>query len=318
MQSVAGAFQLDAGFYDLLMEASGAAGNALVAARAGAGVTVPPVPPLLQVKRGKAESAGWYLVQAAEFAPEPLTIANLRVRDTYASVRVVGALLEMMTVEGWLARDEHSAYYLSEPGRTILANRRALAQPFLIQLESMVSVDLARLSDLLARLIGASLSAERSVPPWCLAHSRRRAPDQAAGTLAAIVQYFDDFNAFRDDAHMAAWQPLGIEGYVWEAFAHVCDGSATTSAGLWELLAHRGYARCDYAWALAGCARRGWLRRAEGDSYTVTDAGQAVRAEVEWHTDDYFYAPWRGFSEAAIAETHALLMNFRDELINQT
>src|SRR5689334_1152775 len=117
MQSVAGTFQLDAGFYNLLMEASSAAGNALVALRASAGVAVPPAPPLLQVKRGKAESARWFLVQATEFEPEPLTIANLRVRDAYASVRVVGALLEMMAVEGWLARDEHSAYYLTVRGR---------------------------------------------------------------------------------------------------------------------------------------------------------------------------------------------------------
>ena len=318
MQSVTEAFRLDAGFYDLLMESSGAAGNAVVAMRAGAGVAVPSAPPLLQVKRGKAESAGWYLVQATEFEPEPLTIAYLRVRDTYASERVIGALLEMMAVEGWLARDEHSAYYLTESGRTILSNRRALAQPFLTKLESMLTMDLPRLSDLLAGLIDASLSAGRCVPPWCLAHSRRRAPDQDAGTLAAIVQYFDDFNAFRDDAHMAAWQPLAIEGYVWEAFAHVCDASGSSSAGLWELLAHRGYARCDYAKALAECARRGWLRRAEGDAYTVTEAGRAVRAEVEWHTDDYFYAPWRGFSETAIAETQALLVSFRDELISRT
>jgi hypothetical protein len=49
------------------MESSGAAGNAVVAMRARADVAVPSAPPLLQVKRGKAESAGWYLVQATEF-----------------------------------------------------------------------------------------------------------------------------------------------------------------------------------------------------------------------------------------------------------
>ena len=39
-----------------------------------------PPPALLQLRAGRAESPGWFLIQAAEFDPEPLTVENLRAR----------------------------------------------------------------------------------------------------------------------------------------------------------------------------------------------------------------------------------------------
>ncbi len=84
---------LDAEFYDLTQDIGGAIFGAMLAAQAPA--VAPPVPPpLLQVRRGLAEAPAWYLIQAVEFDPAPLTVAGLRVRDIYASERIVAALLE--------------------------------------------------------------------------------------------------------------------------------------------------------------------------------------------------------------------------------
>src|SRR5207244_3258065 len=144
-----------------------------------------------------------------------------------------------------------------------------------------------------------------------LAHSRRRAPAHAAPALVRIAQYFNDFNAFRDDAHMAAWQPQQLDGYVWEPFALVCGGEADSAASLFEQLAYRGYSSSEYAAALETLTRRSWLApAATAGAYRVTADGRAARALVEQLTDSYFYAPWSCLPEAQIAELRALLLRF--------
>ncbi|KPV46481.1 hypothetical protein SE17_43265, partial [Kouleothrix aurantiaca] len=106
----------NAALYDLFMDAAGAIYTALAAA-----APPTPAPVLLQLRAGLAESAGWFLVQASEFAPEPLTVELLRVRDIYASERIVAALLELMAGEGWLERDAAGRYALAEAERELLA-----------------------------------------------------------------------------------------------------------------------------------------------------------------------------------------------------
>src|SRR5215212_4932003 len=82
-----------------------------------------PVPAILQLRAGRAESPSWFLIQAAEFDPEPLTVANLRVRDVYASERIVQALLELMASEGWFDRSAQDTYALTAKGRVVLQRR---------------------------------------------------------------------------------------------------------------------------------------------------------------------------------------------------
>src|SRR5215208_3631377 len=110
---------LDAEFYDLTQDLGGAIFGAMLGAQTQAG-TPPEPPPLLQVRRGLAEAPAWYLIQAAEFDPAPLTVASLRVRDVYASERIVAALLEMMASEKWLDRSAAGEYHLMTEGRAVL------------------------------------------------------------------------------------------------------------------------------------------------------------------------------------------------------
>lgn len=305
--------QLDATFYDLLMEASGAIWGALAAARPQDEPREPP-PPLLQLRRGWAESPAWFLVQAAEFDPEPLSVERLRVRDIYAAPRLVGALLELMASERWLSRLNEDEYALAQPGRRLLHRVRQRREDALASLAPPAGVDVDRLLSLLDRLIRASLEADDPPGTWCLAHSRNRAPAPDATALIRLPQLFADFNAFRDDAHMAAWRPYSVDGRTWEAFAFFCNGQAETATGLAEQLYYRGYDESEYAGALADLARRGWLAATDTERYTVTAAGRAAHAEAEARTDTYFYAPWTTLSDDEVAELHALLRHFRDTL----
>ena len=69
---------LDVRMYDLTQAVNGAIFAAVHAqwARSGEQRAAPPV--ILQVRSAFAESPSWFLVQAAEFDPEPLTVTKLR------------------------------------------------------------------------------------------------------------------------------------------------------------------------------------------------------------------------------------------------
>ncbi len=299
---------LDATFYDALQETGGAIFQAMAEKRARSGEVVEQPPLLLQVRAGLAESPGWYLVQAVEFAPVPLTVARLRVRDIYASERMAQALLEMMASEQWLERigDE---YRLTEAGWAISRRSRERTRSLLAGMEPLPSGDLTYLLGQIERIIATSLESPTPPGSWCLAHSRNRAPDEDAPPLAKLSQYFSDFNAFRDDAHMAAWQPHEQNGAAWEAFSLISAGEATSANAITSQLAHRGYSSAQYAEALESLARRGWLELASANGdYGVTEAGHAIRDAVERQTDSYFYAPWLFMSESEIVRLKNLLL----------
>lgn len=303
--------ELNASFYDLCMDAAGAIYAGMAAAQARAEPPAEP-PQILQVRAGLAESVGWFLVQAGEFDPAPLTPELLRVRDIYASERIVQALLELMATELWFDRDAQGAYHLTALGREQMLRRRAFRQALMAQLAPLPAAELERLAALLRRLIDASLASADPPGSWCLAHSRRRAPADDASVVVRLVQYFDDLNAFRDDAHMAAWRGYGLPGYAWEAFALVCAGTAASADAIHAQLAHRGYSRLEYGAALERLAERGWLSGRSTGEYGLTEAGRAAHAAAERLTDGYFYQPWACLSAAEIGELHMLLAGLRD------
>lgn len=163
----------------------------------------------------------------------------------------------------------------------------------------------------LRALIDASCDTENA---WCVQHSQRRAPLQAQSPISNVFQYLEDFNAFRDDAHMAAWQPTGVTGNEWETFAFVSDGKATNAEALFDQLHYRGYTRAEFSDALTKLVWRGWLERDEGETYRVTAQGRELRAEVERKTNDFFYAPWKPLSEMDLQHLYSNLERLRDGL----
>ena len=301
---------LDASFYDLTQTLWGAFAGAMGAARARESEPPPPAPPMLQLRAGLAESPAWFLMQAAEFDPEPLTVERLRVRDVYASERIVAALLDLMAGEKWFDR-QGDEYALRFEGRATLERIHANRTRWLAALPLLPAA--GRLRRRFESLIAASLVAPDPPGVWCLALSRRRAPVAGESTAAHLFQYVADINAFRDDCHMAAWRPLGVAGHVWEAFGLVADGTAPTAGALFDALAYRGYSEADYAAALAELAGRGWVS-AGPDGHAVTDDGRAARQQVEQTTDAYFYAPWADLPAAEILEMRDDIESLRESL----
>ena len=141
--------------------------------------------------------------------------------------------------------------------------------------------------------------------------SRRSEPGPQAALGARIDQYLTDLLRFRDDAHQAAWQPLGVGGLAWELLTLIWRGEANTREALQQQLERRGHATADYDQALSDLAGRGWLAE-QDEQFRVTDAGRAVREQAEEQTDRLFYGPWNRLSAAEIDQLRELLTRLRD------
>lgn len=277
--------------------------------------SLPPLPPALQIRPGYAESPGWFMVQAAEFAPEPLTVQNVRVRDIYASERIVQALLELLAGERWLDR-EGEAYHLTKSGQALITQLQNRSQAMLTASElPMPSEQLNKLEANLRQIIDNGLVHGSGTPPWCLAHSRNRAPGDDTAVALKLNQYFSDFNAFRDDAHMAAWQPKESEGYIWEAFSVIAGNTANNATDIYDTLFYRGYSKGEYQAAINALISRNWVEvEVPSDNVRMTPLGKDIHKEVEQLTDAYFFAPWKLLSQEEQAQTVQLLQQLFDQL----
>jgi DNA-binding MarR family transcriptional regulator len=122
-----------------------------------------------------------------------------------------------------------------------------------------------------------------------------------------------DLLSYRDDAHVAAWQPYGVSGQEWEAFTMVWQGDATTAAALAEKLPYRRYDEAAYQEALQNLVARGWIAEENGE-YAVTEKGNKLRQKAEDATDRIFDAAWASLSEAEMEEIRALLCKLADLL----
>src|SRR5262249_27689452 len=129
---------LNSDFYDLTQDFQGAlfqGGMALLPQSAPAPASSPN--PMFQLRRGYAESPAWFLVQAEEFDPEPLSVERIRRRAVWSSERIVAALLDLMVSEKWLDRvgDE---YPLTSEGRAaiqaIIERRQTILSPLITYL----------------------------------------------------------------------------------------------------------------------------------------------------------------------------------------
>jgi DNA-binding MarR family transcriptional regulator len=283
-------------------------------------VTRDVVEPLFEAEFDKP--AAYFMTSlAVGSAPQPLTVEAYGKRFPYANpVRTANLLAETadagylqaagsngsngsgdsaagMDPAGMNASGMHAAFTVAEKGHEALERLTAPFYSYLDEIEVLSAGELEALAGLLERLVEASLEAGEPAGKWGIVNSHNGHPEGRFGPLALIDQYLDDLNAFRDDAHIAAWQPTGLDGRSWETFSFVWAGESNTAEALAERLPNRGYAPADYDASLTKLAGRGWIEEASG-GYRVTEEGEALRREAETATNRLFFAPWSTLENA--------------------
>ena len=302
-------------FYNLSQTLQGSIFGAMGARRRQQNVQLPALPPLVQVQGGYAESPAWMLVQAIEFDPAPLTVQTVRRRAIYSSERIIAGLLDLMTAAGWLDRSLDGAYRLTKDGRMMWASLSSRSATPLANLNGELATDVRRLVMLQQRVIDAWL-ADEARDSWCLQKSRNRAPRMETSALQKINQFSSDFNAYRDDAHMASFAGHEISGIGWEAFSFVHDKQADSAEMLQSQLSYRGYSTAEFVQVLTDLTERGWIKakRSDPSRYRLTEAGRQVRSSAETATDTYFYAAWRQLSAEDVEQLWQLMNDLHQEL----
>ncbi len=259
-------------------------------------------------------SPEWSLLfPALTFEPDSFTVKRLRIRNPYSAPHVFQARLERLVNLGALTPEGEESYRLTEAGRAAIRQVIQAAYASMAPLSPLPAEDLEDLAGLLRTVVQASLDALEPPGKWCIVNSRAIDPGDDAPVMVRIDQYITDLAAYRDDAHLAAWQPLELSGHAWEAFTVLWRGEAGTAEEVQARLPRRGYSTSDYAEALRDLADRGW---AAGDSgrFQLTAQGRDLRQEVEERTDRYFFAPWAILNESETGRLRNLTAQLRDGL----
>lgn len=271
----------------------------------------PQRPQLLNIRGGYAESIGWMLVQLLEFDPEPLTVEKFRKRAVYSAPRLSQALLELIASEKWASRTGEE-YQLTEAGHEVIDTLIGQRNMMFTNFEPIPTDELKKLSHLSQRIFDSTINSNDEDATWCLWHSQRRKPTDNDPLISQFIHVCNDYNAFRDDAHMAAYHEQGVDGMTWEAFSFVDDGNAKNAEDLFDQLAYRGWTIEEWQDALNRLVKKGWLEN-KNDSYDTTDTGKEIRKIVEQKTDELFFEPWAVLSHDEQVDYVRLLHKLNDK-----
>jgi hypothetical protein len=256
------------------------------------------------------------LLMARALEPESISPERVCQRYPYATRDSWDQPMQALAERQLLAKQGDGSYQLTPGGRAIVTRLLKEFYGGLAGLEKSIeleyaAVDRDRLAALLQKIVTACFTAPIATTNLKDGHGLARAD---ATALARIDQALDDLNAFRDDAHLAAWQPLGVTGHAWELLTLVWRGEVKNADEMAEKATFRGHSRETYQSALGDLIGRGWVRAAgdaEGRAFEVTAVGRQVREEAEVATDRNFYSPWLTLNETETSDVRDLLARLK-------
>lgn len=260
------------------------------------------------------QGADWFMSYVTYgIADQKLTLSTFLHNYPYGNEARQKNLFEQATEHGFLQTEDNHVYYLTEQGKQGVVAFFTNARQALNAITPLPEPDIARLADLLNRIVTSTQAAPEPSEKFNLLLSRAIAPRSDEPTMAQIDQLITDLNAYRDDAHLAAWRSLDIPGQAWEALTFVWRGDANTGAALAESLPNRGYHEAAYEAVLQELVTRGWLVKENG-AFQITPAGQKLRDDAEEITERNFLIGWSALSADEAVELKNLLSQFRDGL----
>jgi hypothetical protein len=261
------------------------------------------------------------LLVARAIEPDALTPERIWRRYPYGTLERRAEPMASLAERRLLEVEDDGSYRLTPGGRAIVTRLLKEFYAGLAGVEKTIgpvypAADLDRLAALLTRIVTACFNAP--IDHFGLTDSHGLAPNGTAAILARIDQALDDLNAFRDDAHLAAWRPLQIAGEAWELFTFLWRGEVKNVDEMAEKAAFRGHSREAYQSALGDLIGRGWVRAVNEGAYEVTDAGRQLREAAEAATDRNFYTPWQVLNDVEVTELHELLARLKTALTHMT
>lgn len=259
------------------------------------------------------ESRVWgVLLAVLTIEPDLTTPAHLLVRVPYTAADLYLARLKSAVNAGYLTEAESGKYQLSTKGRIELNRFITDARAAMSTADPLPLVDSKHLAGLLDKLVQSCIDTDPPPNTWSIRLSYKLMPpiDPA---MPYIEQEFSCLSAYRDDAHLAAWQESGLSATALETLTLIWRGEANSITAVADGLEYRGHSIWVYADALGFLRERGYIT-GDDDRLTITPAGKYFRDHVEADTDRYFFAPWSCLTNSEKSELGNLLEMMSDGL----
>ena len=248
------------------------------------------------------------------FLPDPISPQSYIARGPYANPASYKEQMDASVERGWLEVVGEDRYALTEKSRKWAKNFLALGDQFFGDLPMLLEGETERLVSLLTQFVrqASQMPGVGALPTLQIGLKLEPGPD--AHLMTRLRRKITDVFYFRDDVHIMAWQPYGMDGKTWEVLTQVWRGEASTAVDLAESLsAYRYYTEGDYAVALDDLTSKGWIVP-EGDKFIATEKGKQLRQEAEDRTDQLFYTPLQYFSESERVELKNLMEKLAEVL----
>ncbi|MCP4142546.1 MAG: hypothetical protein GY755_20090 [Chloroflexi bacterium] len=244
-------------------------------------------------------------------APKPISVEVLSKRTPYGNADVYAKTLADTAEAGYLDADGAGGYIVSEKGTQAIAESHTAFYAHITEISQFPAEKMAKLAALLQKLVDSCTQVEFKSGTIALDISHGGHPKVESGSLAEVDQHLDDLNAFRDDAHIAAWTPSGVNGQLWESLSFVWNGEANNAEKLAERLPFRNYTAEDYAKALDELKALGWIDVGD-DGYVITDIGKKMREDAEAATNRNYFLPWASLSNVDLKILEDLLTELKE------
>lgn len=260
----------------------------------------------------------WGLLHLARGSdPEPLTLQRMQEMAPYGAPERLPDRFGDAVQGGMLERVGDGIYKLTDLGREAVEGVFEAAHRGLAVAEPLPAGEMDQLTRLLQRIVEATLQAPEPAEKWALRYSRWTDPGEDAPGTVRVDQYLTDLLRFRDDAHIAAWRPYGVDGRVWDTLTFVWREQAHSAEDLLELLPFRGFTVQEYQAALDELAGKGWLEEKDG-AYELTKVGRQVREEAEEATNHHCFVGWSALNKQEQVLLVDLLSRTRANLWTET
>jgi hypothetical protein len=242
------------------------------------------------------------------FSPDPLTPESYIARGPYTNPNSYKKQMDESVERGWLEKIDKGQYQLSEKGLKTVLNFIKMGDQLFSDLPSLPQAETIRIVTLLTKLVEEAYQLPEPASKPTMEIGVRLNPGEDAAPMLRIRRHLTDLNYYREDAHIAAWQPFyGVDGRVFETLTFLWRDETATPAALSEQLSeYRNYDEDDYASAFEELVTHGWATKEDG-KYIISEMGQKIRQEVENRTDDYFARPFAILNKAEIEELKGLL-----------
>jgi hypothetical protein len=265
------------------------------------------------IEESDLEGRVWGVLLAVRtFEPEPTTPAHLLIRVPYTAAELYLARLNSAMQAGYLKEVDPGKYRLSTKGKFELDRFISDARAAMTAADPLPPEDSKRLAGLLDKIVQSCLDTDPPPNRWSVRLSYKLMPSEDP-SMPFIEQAFSCLSAYRDDAHLAAWQQSGLSAIALETLTLIWQGDANSLTSIVDELDYRGHSLWVYADALAVLRQRGYIA-GDDDALSISPTGKYFREHVEADTDRYFFAPWSCLAISEKSELGDLLEKLRDGL----